>query len=228
MSETWSAVAFDLDGTLVDSLPALRRAYDAFLGAHGAVGSDEEFALLNGPNMAGIVAYLKEAHRLSPPQEELLSAYYGYAEEVYRTEVGPVSGAGALLDWVRDQGMDVALVTSSPRQAVTGVLARLGWTERFRVVVCGDEVPEAKPDPAVYRLACARGEWLPGTSVAIEDAPGGVQAAVGAGMAVIGVARCFGKDELRARGAGWTCASLEEVRGILAERVASDGCRSGR
>ena len=117
-------VALDLDGTLVDSLPALRRAYEAFLLELGKQGSDAEFARLNGPNMTTIVFLLKEGHDLRTPHEELLRRYSRYVQQAYRN-VEPVRDADELLRFIAAEGYSRALVTSSPRSEVQGILERL-------------------------------------------------------------------------------------------------------
>jgi beta-phosphoglucomutase len=208
-------VALDFDGTLVDSLPALRRAYGVFLGQFGIEGTDEEFRRLNGPNMSTIVALLKDWHDLPAPHDVLLSQYYQLVERVYRTDVRGAEGADELLRWLPAAGYARALVTSSPRSAVAPVLDRLKWCACFEVTAYGDEVPCAKPDPAVYHLACERGGWAPRECVAVEDAPAGVEAAVACGLAVIGLGLPDQWPRLRACGAQWTCATLAEVRGVI-------------
>ena len=55
------AILFDLDGTLVDTLPALRSGYDRFLEELGRHGSDEEFARLAGPRRG-----VAQLHHMQP------------------------------------------------------------------------------------------------------------------------------------------------------------------
>ena len=222
MPRRWRCVAFDLDGTLANSLPALRQAYAEFLGELNRCGSDAEFVRLNGPSMTTIVFLLKEWHGLSDPHEELLRRYYGHVRRAY-AGVQPAQGADELLRFAAVEGYDRALVTSSPRSTVRGVLDRLNWKGCFDVTVCGDEVPVAKPDPAVYQRACALGGWQPDECVAVEDASSGIRAAVAAGLDVIGVGPPERLAELRDRGAAWTCTTLMRVRETLKELSISAG-----
>ena len=225
MPRRWRCVAFDLDGTLVDSLPALRQAYETFLRELGKRGSDAEFARLNGPSMTAIVSLLKGWHSLPTAHEELLRRYYGHVQQAYRSGVKPVRDAEELLRFTAAEGYNRALVTSSPRSVVQDVLEALNWCQCFDVTVCGDEVPAAKPDPAVYHRACKLGGWRPDECVAVEDAPAGVHAAVAAGLEVIGVGPAERLAELRDGGAAWTCATLTQVRETLEEL--SPGAVSG-
>ena len=175
--------------------------------------------------MSTIVALLKEWHQLAPPHDILLRHYYAHVQRAYRDGVQQAKGADELLDFLRGKGYQLALVTSSPRAAVDGVLDRLAWRARFDVIVCGDEVPEAKPDPAVYRRACELGGWQPAACVAVEDAPAGVRAAVACGLAVIGVGPVDRHPALRDSGATWVCSALDEVGDVLEHEVTRDGIR---
>lgn len=177
-------VLCDLDGTLVDSLGALRAAYDGFLAAHGAAGSPAEFAALNGPALPEIVARLRETHCLAPPAPTLLADYQARLAGLY-ARVAPCPGAEGLLAGLRADGHRLALVTAAPRSAAEAVMAARGW--RFDACACGDEVERAKPAPDLYRLALERAGIPPAGALAIEDSANGIRAAAAAGLAVLAV-----------------------------------------
>jgi HAD superfamily hydrolase (TIGR01509 family) len=211
-SAEWKCVAFDLDGTLVDSFPALRRAYASFLTSFGMQESEEEFARLNGPSMDTVVARLKDWRRLPGGELELRAEYRRHVAAVYRGGIPAMPGAAELLRLAQARGWRRALVTSSPRNVVDHVLAGLRWEKAFDVLACGDEVIASKPAPAIYRLACERLACPPAHCVAIEDAEAGVLAAKGAGMRVIAVGTTMPLDRLR-------CADLTDAAEILGGNV---------
>lgn len=215
MSLMTRCVAFDLDGTLVDSFPALRRAYVSFLGGFGLDADDREFARLNGPSMATVVALLKEWRGLPGSNAELLAEYHRQVNRIYAEGVPAMAGAEHLLSLVWAKGWRRALVTSSPRRVADAVLAGLHWEKCFDVIACGDEVAASKPDPAVYRLACERGNWAPADCVAIEDAEAGVRSAKACGLRVIGVGTTTPLECLERAGADWTCRTLDEAGALL-------------
>ena len=67
--------------------------------------------------------------------------------------------APGIAEWLReaqDLGIRLAVASGSPRDWVCGLLAGVSSLEPFEVIVCGDEVPMRKPDPAVYLLALRR------------------------------------------------------------------------
>ena len=171
----------DLDGTLADTLPMLRRAYRDFLARFGASGSEREFESLNGPPIPEIVARLKTVHRLPGTAVELTARYRSLLDEAHRA-APPQDGAAELLTAARAHGWTAAVVTSNPHAATQAWLIRVGLADRVAVVVGGDDVARGKPDPEPYRLALARGGCEATTSLAIEDGVQGALAAMGAGL----------------------------------------------
>jgi HAD superfamily hydrolase (TIGR01509 family) len=91
-------------------------------------------------------------------------------------------GVVELVEQADDAGVALGVASSSPRSWVEGHLDRLGLRPHFRAVRTRDDVPRAKPDPAVYRLALEALGADPARSVALEDSHHGVSAAKAAGM----------------------------------------------
>lgn len=182
-----AAVLLDMDGTLVDSHPALQAAYRRFVTAHGGTPSDEEYARWNGPPLRAIVAGLKEAHAIPGEPAALLAEYVALLQGSYLSDARLVPGAEALLDRLRARGVKLALVTSAPAQLAAGMLAARGVAHCFDAVVAGDEVPHGKPAPDGYQVALARLGVAPEGAVAVEDSATGVRSACGAGVRCLGV-----------------------------------------
>jgi HAD superfamily hydrolase (TIGR01509 family) len=183
------ALLLDFDGTLVDSLPALRRAYDAFLGDHGIDSSSAEFEQLNGPTLAEIVATLKKRHSLQPPVEILLSRYLAQIDACAREHTRLFAGAREVVAWASSLEIQVAVVTSAPRAMVEGFLRRQDPPLPIACLVAGTDVAVGKPDPSCYRLALERLQIAPSQAIAVEDSSHGVRAARASGVCTIQVCR---------------------------------------
>jgi HAD superfamily hydrolase (TIGR01509 family) len=104
-------------------------------------------------------------------------------------------GARRLLREVRAAGVPTALVTSTSRSLVEVALGTLG-RDSFDVVVCGDEVLRAKPDPAPYLTAAELLGVPADRCVAIEDSPTGIASARAAGAVVVAVPNDVDLSEL--------------------------------
>ena len=102
--------------------------------------------------------------------------------------VDPMVGAVELVELLRGEGVPVGLVSNSPRRFIERSHEVAATGIEFDVVISGHEVPAAKPAPDAYLEACLQLGVDPGRNVvALEDSPGGVAAAVAAGLFVIGV-----------------------------------------
>lgn len=91
----------------------------------------------------------------------------------------------------------------------------------FEANVCGRDLPQGKPHPAIFLLAADALGVPPSACVVVEDAPAGVQAAKAGGMAALGVARLQDGALLEAAGADLVVTSLDEVapEALLAGRL---------
>ncbi len=182
------ALLLDLDGTLLDSLPALRSVYDAFLTARGATPTDAEFAELNGPPLPEIVRRLAARHGFGEPLPALEAEYAAAVADAYATRTEAFPGARTLLWTARRHGLRVTLVTGCPEVLARSILRRLGLESLVWAVVDSHAVPAGKPAGDIYRLALARAEVDAPDALAVEDAPNGLAAARAAGVPVLDAA----------------------------------------
>lgn len=112
-------------------------------------------------------------------------------------------GAPGLVRRLYEEGVLLAVASSTRRQGVLRSLEVAGLLPYITAVVGGDEVERGKPDPLIYQLACRRLGLPPGVCAAVEDSPVGAQAAWGAGL------RCL------------LCPDLVPPDGQTLERVAA-------
>jgi beta-phosphoglucomutase len=113
----------------------------------------------------------------------------------------------------------LALASSGSRGSVENFLERSGLRAAFRVVVSGDDVCRAKPDPEIFTRAMAGLQMAPARCVVVEDAEAGIRAARAAGAIACG----FGADSdgsLQRAGAHCRIESLSELPALL-ERLLS-------
>lgn len=181
MTSTGRGLLLDLDGTLADSLTALKAVYYSFLAGFGARGDEAEFQRLNGPPLVKIVELLKASRGLPGEEAELLEQYTGMIQQAHRSAL-PAAGARELLHRVRSYGWKVAVVTSSPRTSALKWLEFSGLSDKIDAVVGGDEVAAGKPAAEPYLLALSRLGCSAVLSHAVEDSRLGATSAVAAGL----------------------------------------------
>jgi sugar-phosphatase len=197
---TPAALLLDLDGTLVDSEPLHRAAYRSFFAARGWAYDEETLSLFTGRRADDVFATEPGPWSGEPPAA-LHDEVLGHLDPDRLPE--PVPGVVELVDAVAAAGVPLAVVTSAGPDWVAATVDRLlGVRERFEVVVTRDDVEDGKPHPAGYRLACRRLGVDPAWSVAVEDSPAGVTAAVAAGVGrVYGVTTTWPGEVLDEAGA---------------------------
>lgn len=179
---------FDLDGTLVDTMPLHYRAWDAAMQEAGLKGTlDEElFYSLGG------VPTLKVA--------ELIAKHYGLTIDPHR--VFHVKEAN-FMELQRDAKLiepvvavarrvakthPVAIASGGPREIVRRSLEISGLAPLFKVVVSADDVVHGKPSPDMFLLAAKLMGVEPTKCLVFEDAEPGMRAAEAAGMPWVRVA----------------------------------------
>jgi len=180
------AIVFDLDGVLVDSMPAIRAYWTGWAEGHG-VGPEMVLASLH---LTAEELVRKFAPSLDASEEARVTAE-GQAK--METGIRALDGGRALIDRLPPNRW--AVVTSGRRVLALRHLA-LGHLPIPKVLVTAEDTPRGKPDPAGYLLAAERLRIPPTECLAIEDSPAGVRAARAAGMAVIAVTNTHPANDL--------------------------------
>ena len=206
------AVIFDMDGVLVLSLPAHWVAWRAVAAAHGVEMTREMFLRCNGLINPDICALLWGS-RATP---EFIAQIADEKERAFRVaieaDVPLAPGCCALLSALQANGSRLAVGSSAPRENVDLVLDRGGIRQFFGAVVHQGMVRRGKPAPDIFLRAAELLEVPPRRCVVVEDAPTGVQAALAAGMAAVGVATIHAAQELVHAGARLVVHDLASLR----------------
>jgi HAD superfamily hydrolase (TIGR01509 family) len=213
------AIVFDMDGVIIDSHPAHRKAWRLFLRTLGKQVSEEELAfILDGHKRNDILR-----HFLGDlPEAELLG--YGELKDDYfrraSLSVKPLRGVLRFMQQLRSEGILLGLATSASPSRTFSTLERMNVRHYFSAVITAADVTHGKPDPAVYRLACDRLNVDSGTVLAFEDAVSGIQAAREAGLKCAGVARSPRAEELLLAGAEFVIENFAGLSlGILKSKL---------
>ena len=183
------AVLFDCDGVLVDSGASIERAWRRWALERGLDG-DAIVAVAHGRRTEDTMRELGLSEDLVAGVE-LLEGY----EIADAPSVHAFPEAAALLAELPPGSW--AVVTSGTRALATSRLAAAGLPLPS-VLVTADDVRAGKPDPEGYLEAARRLGCSPADCVVVEDAPAGVQAALAAGMRVVGLTTTHAPVELEA------------------------------
>ena len=181
----FDALVFDLDGTLVDTMPAHFESWCSALAQFGAPGILEEdvFYAMGGRPAHDIVCDLNGEHGLNLDPVAIRFA----KREHFLSHLGNVRLIEEVADYLKSHAgkVPIAVATGSSRMAAERTLQEVGLSHHIDEVVTSDEVPNGKPAPDVYLEAASRIGIAPECCLAFEDARAGIIAAQSAGMQVV-------------------------------------------
>jgi HAD superfamily hydrolase (TIGR01509 family) len=181
------AVLFDMDGTLVDSEKLWDISLAALYERHGGRLSPEVRASMVGGSAEDTIRTVYTDLGLQPDPAAMAQSdswLHEYTAELFDGGLPWCEGARELLEALAAEGTPMALVTNTQRALTERALNSIG-KHYFSASVCGDEVPQGKPAPDVYRRAAALLDLEPSACLAIEDSVTGTTAAESAGCPVL-------------------------------------------
>ncbi len=191
------ALIFDMDGTMVDSMPWHAKSWVAFCRKHGIqMEADEILARTTG--RTGVECMNLVFGRVLGDAE--VQALVHEKEQIYRdmfaAEFSEVAGFTAFAKAAAARGLKVAVGTAGDRHNIEFVMSRLGMDPLPLAIVGGDEGFPGKPTPAIFLEAARRIGVAPERCIVFEDAPFGIEAARRGGMRAVAVCSTHTPEEL--------------------------------
>jgi phosphoglycolate phosphatase len=185
------AVLFDLDGTLIDSVPDLATATNWLLDAYNLppLGEDEVRSMI-GHGIAKLVerAFASRGTQLSPVMlerrtDEMMALYRQCLTDQTRLKVGAAEAIAGL----QRNAIKIAVVTNKPEAFTKTILGHFNLLQAVDVVVGGDTGPARKPQPDMLVFAINVLNLNVEDAVMVGDSRADIDAARAAGMASIAV-----------------------------------------
>ncbi|HIW73978.1 MAG TPA: HAD family phosphatase [Firmicutes bacterium] len=213
------AALFDMDGLMFDTERLCMRAWD-YAGERLGLGKTGYMVLRTlGVNPEAADAIWREEFGSRYDRERLRAYTREYRARYFAENPVPVKpGLKALLSFLGAQGVRMAVVSSTPAPDVRFLLEKAGVAACFETMVCGDMVARSKPDPEIYRTACARLAVSPGDCIALEDSRNGLFAAWRAGCRPVMVPDLWQPDEETGRILFGKLDDLGQVPAFLREK----------
>jgi beta-phosphoglucomutase-like phosphatase (HAD superfamily) len=191
------ALIFDMDGTMIDSMPWHARSWVEFVARHGLV-LDVSDILARTTGRTGAEC-MRELFERELSDAECLALVHE-KEEIYRAMFSDnfteVAGFTAFARTAVARGLKVAVGTAGDRHNIEFAMSRLKMDPLPLAIVGGDEGFSGKPTPAIFLEAARRIGVAPERCIVFEDAPFGIEAAHRGGMRAVAVCSTHSASEL--------------------------------
>ena len=182
------ALIFDMDGTMINSMPTHAQSWVEFAKRHGLdIDLDDLMRRTTGRNG---VECMRELFQRELPEAEAW-ALIAEKETLYRALYSPVfsevAGFKAFSEQALQAGLKFGVGTAGDQHNIAFVLSHLQMKTAPHTVVGGDEGLPGKPEPAIFLEAARRMNSNADACIVFEDAPFGIEAARRAGMLAVAI-----------------------------------------
>lgn len=184
------ACIFDLDGVIVDTAKYHYLAWKALADKLGFEFTEDHNERLKGVSRMDSLEILLEIGQVSLTDDEKVhyaaeknTLYVSFIEKMTPDEILP--NVREFLKELRSNGIKISLGSASKNAVM--ILEKLDLIPLFDAIVDGRHISKAKPDPEVFLRGATELCESPENCVVFEDAQAGVQAAINAGMACVGI-----------------------------------------
>lgn len=195
MTKQFKLIGFDLDGTLVNSLPDLALSVNSALAEQGLPQAEEALVLTWIGNGADVLsaraldwAQKQTARSLSEEETLQFKRRFGF---YYGENLCNISrlypNVKETLETLKAQGYILAVVTNKPTKHVQPVLSAFGIDHLFSEMLGGQSLPAIKPHPAPLYYLCGKFGLYPKQILFVGDSRNDILAAHSAGCPVVGL-----------------------------------------
>ena len=180
-------IIFDMDGTIVDSLPYHHEAWKIFFNENKVENFSEKLNEYKGGGTLDLMRTVygnqyskKELKKMSEDKEKIF-------RKIYKGEIKQILGFKNFLDELKSKDIMVGLASNAIRKNVSMIINELEIYDYFDSIICGDEVINGKPNPEMFNETIDRFNINKDECLIFEDSLEGVLAAKNSGVKVIGI-----------------------------------------
>lgn len=168
---------FDLDGTLLDSMPVWNTLASTYLRTIGHAPRADVDAAVSSFSLQQAACFFQSEYGITLSEKEIVDGVKALIQHFYKTEVQPKSGVSAFLQQLSWQGVKMCIATATDAHFAKAALTRCGLMRYFTEIITCDEVGAGKDQPLIYREALNRLGTSRAETLVFEDARHALQTA---------------------------------------------------
>ena len=200
-------VIFDMDGTMVDSLPYHHEAWKIFFNENKVENFSEKLKNYKGGGTLDLMKAvygdrysLKELKKMSDEKEIIF-------RRIYKGKIKPIKGFKKFLNDLKSRNILIGLASNAIRKNVSLIIKELEIYDDFDSIICGDEVDNGKPNPEMFNKTIDRFKINKNECLIFEDSLEGIKAAKYSNINVIGITSSSSHKTLQDAGSTMTISN---------------------
>lgn len=190
---------FDLDGTLLDSMPAWCTAGERYLRQQGYSPRADLWEICQSMTLSQSAEYYRREYNVQASVGEIIAGINRVMEVFYRQEAQPKGEIRRLLDQLQAQGIPMCVATLTDKHLVKAALERCGMAQYFCGIFTAAEVGKGKDSPLLYQTALSHLGTTKGKTPIFEDAQFAMRTAKADGFPVVAIYETVEPDQDKIR-----------------------------
>lgn len=178
---------FDLDGTILDSMPEWEHLGRNYLSASGITSPDNLEKTIETMTLEESAAYFQTLG-LAKTADEIIAGVTDFIRDKYRFSIPAKPDMKKLIRDLHQNGKTLCLLTTSEEDCARSAMKRLHLLSCFQYFYTSSMLGLGKNSPSIYQKTCALCHTAPANTIVLEDAAYAVRSAVQAGCTTIAVA----------------------------------------
>lgn len=208
-------VIFDKDGTLLDTEPFFEGSWVQTGAKWGLPGTDTNyFDNIAGKSITKAIDFLRETYE-GIDAEAFMAERLEMVWKMMEGDIPLKEGCLEILDFLREQGIKIAIATSTTKARALKNLTKLNFTDKYNALVTGDMVSDGKPSPDIFLEAGRLIGADPSETIVVGDSPSDIVGGYRAGMRPVMVIDSNPPSEEVASLCYKICNSLFEVIDLI-------------